>query len=118
MSTTGYETIPQPPAYPIIGHLSYLRPPHPVQNMKALAREHGPIYRLHLPEQNLVVISSMENGPVVYICGEARSMAPGERQAFADIFRAKTATSEALAQAWLDDLVASKRYLTDVWAAS
>ena len=60
----------------------------------------------------------MENGAVVYICGDARSMAPGVRQAFADIFRAKTATSETVAQAWLDDLVASRRYLTDVWAAS
>jgi cytochrome P450/NADPH-cytochrome P450 reductase len=60
MPTTEYETIPQPPAYPIIGHLSYVRPPHPIQNMMALAREYGPIYRLHLPEQNLVVISSQE----------------------------------------------------------
>ena len=60
----------------------------------------------------------MEGGAVVYICGDARNMAPGVQQAFADIFREKTATSEAVAKAWLDDLVGSKRYLTDVWAAS
>src|SRR5258708_4806170 len=60
MQTRDYETIPQPPAYPVIGHLTYLRPPHPIQNMMALAREYGPIYRLHLPDQNLVVLSSQE----------------------------------------------------------
>ncbi len=60
----------------------------------------------------------MEQGAIVYICGDARSMAPAVRQAFADIFRAQTATSPAVAEAWLDDLVASRRYLTDVWAAS
>ena len=45
-------------------------------------------------------------------------MAPTVRDAFADIFRAQTEPSAAVAEAWLDDLVASKRYLTDVWAAS
>ena len=60
----------------------------------------------------------LENGAVVYICGDARHMAPAVRQAFADIFRAQTATSAAVAEAWLADLTASQRYLTDVWAAS
>ena len=60
----------------------------------------------------------VEKGAVVYVCGDARHMASGVRQAFADIFRARTSTSEAAAAAWLVDLAASKRYLTDVWAAS
>jgi cytochrome P450/NADPH-cytochrome P450 reductase len=60
----------------------------------------------------------MESGAAVYVCGDARHMAPGVRQAFADIFRGKTSIGEAVAEAWLNDLANSKRYLTDVWAAS
>ena len=70
MQKTAYETIPQPPAYPIIGHLSYLRPPHPVQNIMALAREYGPIFRLHIPDQKLVFLSSQEL--VNEVCDEQR----------------------------------------------
>src|SRR5258707_13229797 len=51
---------PRPPAYPVIGLLAYMRPPHPIQNLMALAREYGPIFRLRLPEYNIVVISSQE----------------------------------------------------------
>lgn len=60
----------------------------------------------------------IEAGAVVYICGDASKMAPDVRAVFATIYRAKTDASEQQAEAWLTELVAQQRYLTDVWASS
>jgi sulfite reductase alpha subunit-like flavoprotein len=40
------------------------------------------------------------------------------RQAFADVFRERTGTAAADAQAWLAGLVAGHRYLEDIWASA
>ncbi|MEP7359108.1 MAG: hypothetical protein ABI847_17790, partial [Anaerolineales bacterium] len=60
----------------------------------------------------------LENGASVYICGDARHMAPAVRRAFGQIYRAKTGADEAAAEAWLAQLAADHRYLADVWAAT
>jgi len=60
----------------------------------------------------------LENGASVYICGDARHMAPAVRQAFGRVYRAKTGGDEAAAEAWLAGLAADHRYLADVWAAT
>ena len=59
----------------------------------------------------------MEDGAVVYVCGDASRIAPGVRSAFSAVFREKTGRSEAQAEEWLGDLAARQRYLTDVWAS-
>jgi cytochrome P450/NADPH-cytochrome P450 reductase len=94
MQKTAYETIPQPPAYPIIGHLSYLRPPHPVQNIMALAREYGPIYRLHIPDQKLVIISSQVL--VNQVCDERRF----HKNLGTSLRKLRPAFGDALSTAW------------------
>ena len=45
-------------------------------------------------------------------------MAPEVRQAFTDLFRARTGAGVSEAKAWLAALVASQRYLEDIWASA
>ncbi|MEB3022667.1 bifunctional cytochrome P450/NADPH--P450 reductase [[Mycobacterium] crassicus] len=52
----------------------------------------------------------------VYVCGDGAQMAPAVRQAFIDIYRARTGGDESQARDWLIGLVESDRYVEDVWA--
>lgn len=52
----------------------------------------------------------------VYVCGDGAKMAPAVRQAFIDIYRARTNCDESQARDWLIGLVESDRYVEDVWA--
>ncbi len=54
----------------------------------------------------------------VFVCGEASRMAPDVKQAFVDLFCKRTGASAADGKAWLAGLVASQRYLEDIWASS
>ena len=54
-------------------------------------------------------------GAVIYICGNAHTMAPGVRAALTKIHQNKTNGSEEAAQQWLADLKASDRFLEDIW---
>jgi cytochrome P450/NADPH-cytochrome P450 reductase len=60
----------------------------------------------------------IQQGAVVYVCGDASRMAPDVRRAFAAIYRDGTGGDERAAEAWLQALTAEQRYLVDVWAAS
>jgi cytochrome P450/NADPH-cytochrome P450 reductase len=60
----------------------------------------------------------MEDGAVIYVCGDAARMAPDVRRTVAAVYQEKTGASEAEAEQWLNDLTAQDRYLVDVWAAS
>jgi len=60
----------------------------------------------------------LQQEAVVFVCGEASRMAPDVRRAFAGVFQERTATTAADAQAWLIGLVASHRYLEDIWASA
>jgi cytochrome P450/NADPH-cytochrome P450 reductase len=61
--------------------------------------------------------ASIQDGAVVYVCGDASRMAPDVRRAFSAIYREKTGASEPAAEQWLDDMTAQNRYLVDIWAA-
>ncbi len=60
----------------------------------------------------------LQHEAVVFVCGEASRMAPDVRRAFAEVFQEHTATTAADAEAWLRGLVASHRYLEDIWASA
>jgi cytochrome P450/NADPH-cytochrome P450 reductase len=75
-----------------------------------------------LRQQKDRVWELIQQGAIIYVCGDASSMAPDVRKAFADIYSEKTHTGETgprpqEAEQWLDDLSASDRYLVDVWPA-
>lgn len=69
-------------------------------------------------EQGEAVWRLLQQEAVIYVCGDAARMAPDVRQAFVGVFRERTGASEADAQAWLAGLVASHRYLEDIWASA
>ncbi|NMO94140.1 hypothetical protein, partial [Actinomycetospora sp. TBRC 11914] len=57
----------------------------------------------------------LQHDAVVYVCGNAATMAPAVRAAFTDIFRTKTLTGAADAEAWFTGLRSAGRYLEDIW---
>ena len=62
--------IPQPRPRPIVGNVPDIDPETPVQSMMALAKEHGPIYRLTFPGDSFVLVGSRELA--AEFCDEAR----------------------------------------------
>ena len=52
---------------------------------------------------------------MIYVCGNANTMAPGVRAALIKIHQNKTSGSTEAAQHWLADLKASDRFLEDIW---
>jgi cytochrome P450 / NADPH-cytochrome P450 reductase len=57
----------------------------------------------------------IQNGAVIYVCGNANTMAPGVRAALMGIYRAKTNGSDPSADDWLQGLRDADRYLEDIW---
>jgi cytochrome P450/NADPH-cytochrome P450 reductase len=60
----------------------------------------------------------IEQGAIVYVCGDASAMAPAVEQAVLAICRDKRGCSDDEAKAWLASLKASSRYLVDIWPRS
>ena len=60
----------------------------------------------------------IQDGAVIYVCGDASRMEPDVRKAFAAIYQAKTGDSEQQAADWLDQMTGANRYLADVWAGA
>ncbi|MEU7814489.1 cytochrome P450 [Pseudonocardia sp. NPDC049154] len=61
------------------------------------------------------VWEALQHDGVVFVCGNASTMAPGVRAALVAVFRAKTGAGESDGEAWLAGLRASDRYLEDIW---
>jgi cytochrome P450/NADPH-cytochrome P450 reductase len=60
----------------------------------------------------------VQEGAVIYICGDASRMEPDVRRAFIDIYRAKAGADSQAAEAWWSQLEHANRYLADAWAAT
>jgi cytochrome P450 / NADPH-cytochrome P450 reductase len=69
-----------------------------------------------LLEQADRVWELLEQGAVVYVCGDAAHMAPDVRAAFAALHRQRTGGDAEAAERWLAGLQEARRYLVDVWA--
>ncbi|WP_086823694.1 bifunctional cytochrome P450/NADPH--P450 reductase [Allokutzneria sp. NRRL B-24872] len=61
------------------------------------------------------VLSLLDAGGRVYVCGDGRNMAPAVRAAFLALHKEKTGASPEEAEAWLASLTDSGRYVEDVW---
>ncbi len=57
----------------------------------------------------------LQDGAIVYICGDTVHMAPDVRGTFARIYQQKTGKSEQEANQWLDELAMNNRYMVDIW---
>lgn len=60
----------------------------------------------------------LQEGAIIYICGDASRMAPDVRRTIGTIYREKTKANRAEAEHWLNELTAQNRYLVDVWASN
>ena len=57
----------------------------------------------------------IEAGAVIYVCGNANTMAPGVRAALMEVYRSKTNGSDPSPEEWLQGLRDADRYLEDIW---
>jgi cytochrome P450/NADPH-cytochrome P450 reductase len=72
--------------------------------------------------QNLVaaqqerVWSLIEQGAIVYVCGDGGKMEPDVKAALVAIYRERASAGAEAGQRWIDDLGTRNRYVLDVWA--
>jgi cytochrome P450/NADPH-cytochrome P450 reductase len=74
--------------------------------------------------QNLIaaqqerVWALIEQGAIIYVCGDGGKMEPDVKAALVKIYRDRAGADAATGQRWIDDLGAKNRYVLDVWAGS
>jgi cytochrome P450/NADPH-cytochrome P450 reductase len=72
--------------------------------------------------QNLVAAQSdrvwalIEQGAIIYVCGDGSRMEPDVKAALVAIYRERSGADTEAGQRWIDDLGAKNRYVLDVWA--
>jgi len=59
----------------------------------------------------------LQEGGVVYVCGDASRFTPAVRSAIGAVCQQKSGCPDAEREAWLADLTARQRYVADVWAS-
>ena len=84
----------------------------------AFSRADGPrTYVQHLvAAQKEKVWSLIEQGAIVYVCGDGGKMEPDVKAALVAIYREKAGADANAGQRWIDDLGTKNRYVLDVWA--
>jgi cytochrome P450/NADPH-cytochrome P450 reductase len=84
----------------------------------AFSRGDGPkTYVQHLvAAQKDKVWSLIEQGAIIYVCGDGGKMEPDVKAALMAIHRERTGSDEAAASRWIDDMGTRNRYVLDVWA--
>jgi cytochrome P450/NADPH-cytochrome P450 reductase len=58
----------------------------------------------------------IEQGAIIYVCGDGGKMEPDVKAALVTIYRERSGADADTAQRWIDDLGAWNRYVLDVWA--
>ncbi|MFL6828183.1 MAG: NADPH--cytochrome reductase, partial [Bradyrhizobium sp.] len=72
--------------------------------------------------QNLVTMnkervwSLIEQGAIIYVCGDGGKMEPDVKAALVAIYRERSGSDTDAGQRWIDDLGIRNRYVLDVWA--
>ncbi len=58
----------------------------------------------------------IEQGAIVYVCGDGGKMEPGVKRVLTDLYREKSGANEDAALKWIDKMGTDNRYVLDVWA--
>ncbi|MGH6765549.1 MAG: hypothetical protein ACREC2_08000, partial [Bradyrhizobium sp.] len=58
----------------------------------------------------------IEQGAIIYVCGDGGKMEPDVKAALVAIHRERAGADAEAGQRWIDDLGAANRYALDVWA--
>ncbi|ANW03557.1 bifunctional cytochrome P450/NADPH--P450 reductase [Bradyrhizobium icense] len=84
----------------------------------AFSRAEGPkTYVQHqVTAQKDRVWSLIEQGAIVYVCGDGGKMEPDVKAALVAIYREKSGADAEAGLHWIDDLGTKNRYVLDVWA--
>ncbi len=84
----------------------------------AFSRADGPkTYVQHqVAAQKDRVWSLIEQGAIVYVCGDGGKMEPDVKAALVAIYREKSGADADAGLRWIDDLGTKNRYVLDVWA--
>lgn len=84
----------------------------------AFSRADGPkTYVQHLvAAQQDKVWNLIEQGAIIYVCGDGGKMEPDVKAALVAIYRERNAADAAAGANWIEDLGAKNRYVLDVWA--
>ena len=84
----------------------------------AFSRADGPkTYVQHvLASQKDRVWDLIENGAVIYVCGDGGKMEPDVKAALMSIYREGKGADEGAAARWIEEMGAKNRYVLDVWA--
>ena len=69
-----------------------------------------------LASQKDKVWKLIEQGAVIYVCGDGSKMEPGVKKTLTDIYREKSGSDEKSAAQWIDSMGTQNRYVLDVWA--
>src|SRR6195952_5776056 len=85
----------------------------------AFSRADGPkTYVQHMVSaQKDRVWSLIEQGAIIYVCGDGGKMEPDVKAALVAIYRERSGADAAAGQRWIDDLGTKNRYVLDVWAS-
>ncbi|TMJ84449.1 MAG: cytochrome P450 [Alphaproteobacteria bacterium] len=62
------------------------------------------------------VWSLIEQGAIIYVCGDGGKMEPDVKAALVAIYRERNGSDVDAGQRWIDDLGTRNRYVLDVWA--
>jgi cytochrome P450/NADPH-cytochrome P450 reductase len=84
----------------------------------AFSRAEGPktyVQNLVAAQQDRVW-SLIEQGAIVYVCGDGGKMEPDVKAALVTIYRERNGADADAALRWIDDLGTKNRYVLDVWA--
>jgi cytochrome P450/NADPH-cytochrome P450 reductase len=63
------------------------------------------------------VWSLIENGAIIYVCGDGGKMEPDVKAALVGIYRERTGADADAGLRWIDNLGTKNRYVLDVWAS-
>jgi cytochrome P450/NADPH-cytochrome P450 reductase len=84
----------------------------------AFSRSDGPktYVQNEVAAQKDRVWNLIEQGAIVYVCGDGGKMEPDVKAALVAIHQEKTGGNQAAASRWIDELGTKNRYVLDVWA--
>ena len=84
----------------------------------AFSRADGPkTYVQHLvAAQRERVRSLIDNGAIIYVCGDGSKMEPDVKAALVAIFRERKGADADAGSRWIEDMGTQNRYVLDVWA--
>ncbi|MEO1252167.1 MAG: cytochrome P450 [Pseudomonadota bacterium] len=69
-----------------------------------------------LRKEQAAVWRLIEEGAIVYVCGDGAGMEPDVRRALTKIYAENADVDFSQAEAWMDDFASKGRYVLDVWA--